>query len=70
MNKYNDFLTTEGILDSIKVDYDRVQNDTFYGYVLQIGFRFTQYTRNRLIYSLSYFTTLLLIIGTLIILAI
>ena len=38
MLKYNDFLTKEGILDVITVDYDRVKNDSFYGYVLQIKF--------------------------------
>lgn len=67
MNKYNDFLTNEGILDSIKVDYDRVQNDTFYGYVLQIGFRFTQYTRKKLVYSIGYFIVAALIISGIII---
>ena len=30
MLKYNDFLTKEGILDVITVDYDRVKNDSFY----------------------------------------
>jgi hypothetical protein len=67
MNKYNDFLTNEGILDSIKVDYDRVQSDVFYGYVLQISFRFTQYTRRKLIYSISYFASALSIIAATII---
>jgi hypothetical protein len=62
MNKYNDFLTNEGILDSIKVDYDRVQNDSFYGYVLQIGFKFTTYTRKKLMYSIAYFLILISII--------
>jgi hypothetical protein len=59
MNKYNDFLTNEGILDSIKVDYDRIQNETFYGYILQISFRFTQYTRKKLSYSVGYFILIL-----------
>lgn len=59
MNRYNDFLTKEGILDSITVDYERVKNDDFYGYVLQIGFNFSKYKKNDLIYSMSYFTFLL-----------
>jgi hypothetical protein len=60
MNKYNDFLTKEGILDSIKVDYERVQSDDFYGYILQIGYDFKKYKRSDLIYSISYFSTILL----------
>ncbi|CAB4173940.1 hypothetical protein UFOVP972_10 [uncultured Caudovirales phage] len=59
MNKYNDFLTKEGILDSIKVDYERVQSDDFYGYILQIGYDFKKYKRSDLIYSISYFSTIL-----------
>jgi hypothetical protein len=58
MNRYNDFLTKEGILDSITVDYERVKNEEFYGYVLQIGFNFSKYKKNDLIYSISYFTFL------------
>lgn len=70
MNKYNDFLTKEGILDVIKVDYDRIRDDSYYGYVLQLGFNFTNYTKFNLIYSLSYFSVILLglIISTLLIL--
>lgn len=59
MNRYNDFLTKEGILDSIKVDYERVKNDDFYGYVLQIGFNFSNYKKKDLIYSISYLTGML-----------
>jgi hypothetical protein len=58
MNKYNDFLTNEGILDAIKVDYERIQSDTYYGYILQIGFDFKKYKRSDLIYAISYFSTL------------
>jgi hypothetical protein len=56
MNKYNDFLTKEGILDAIKVDYERIQNPDYYGYVLQISFNFIKYRRSDLIYDISYFT--------------
>jgi hypothetical protein len=60
MLKYNDFLTREGILDVITVDYDRVKNDSFYGYVLQIKFDFKNFKRKDLVWSISYLSTLLL----------
>jgi hypothetical protein len=56
MNKYNDFLTKEGILDSIRVDYERIQTEEYYGYVLQIGYNFIKYKKSDLIYSVSYFS--------------
>jgi hypothetical protein len=59
MLKHNDFLMKEGILDFIKVDYDRVQSETFYGYVIQISFRFTKYSLNKMIYDIAYFLTLI-----------
>lgn len=62
MNKYNDFLTKEGILDVIKVDYERVQDDNYYGYVLQLSFNFKKYRRSDFIYDISYYSILL--IGT------
>jgi hypothetical protein len=58
MNKYNDFLTKEGILDSIKVDYERVQNEEFYGYILQISYNFVKYKKNDLVYAISYLSAL------------
>ena len=58
MNKYNDFLTKEGILDSIRVDYERIQTEEYYGYVLQIGYNFIKYKKSDLIYSVSYFSIL------------
>lgn len=58
MNKYNDFLTTEGILDSIKVDYERVQTDAYYGYILQISFNFKKYKKRDFIYTISYFSAI------------
>lgn len=54
MNKYNEFLTKEGILDAIKVEYERVKTDSFYGYILQIGFNFKKYKRSDLIYDTIY----------------
>ena len=60
MNKYNDFLTKEGILDSIKVDYERIQTEEHYGYVLQISFNFKQYKKSDFIYGISYFSAIAL----------
>jgi hypothetical protein len=60
MNKYNDFLTKEGILDSIKVDYERIQTEEHYGYVLQISFNFKQYKKSDFIYGISYFSAIVL----------
>jgi hypothetical protein len=60
MNKYNDFLTKEGILDAIKVDYERIQTEEHYGYVLQISFNFKQYKKSDFIYGISYFSTITL----------
>ena len=65
MLKYNDFLTKEGILDVITVDYDRVKNDSFYGYVLQIKFNFSNFKRREVVWAISYFTILLLSSGSL-----
>ena len=65
MLKYNDFLTKEGILDVITVDYDRVMNDSFYGYVLQIKFNFSNFKRREVVWAISYFTILLLASGSL-----
>ena len=64
MKKYTEFLTKEGILDSIKMDYDRVQDETFYGYILQISYNFKKYRRNSLVYSLAYFGTILTLLAT------
>jgi hypothetical protein len=58
MNKYNDFLTKEGILDSIKVDYERVQSEEFYGYILQISYNFVKYKKSDLVYAISYLSAL------------
>lgn len=65
MLKYNDFLTKEGILDVITVDYDRVKNDSFYGYVLQIKFNFSNFKRREVVWAISYFTILVLASGSL-----
>lgn len=58
MNRYNDFLTKEGILDYIKVDYDRVQDTSYYGYILKISYDFKKYRKGLFIYSIAYWTVI------------
>lgn len=55
MKKHTDFLQKEGILDSAIADYERVKNEDFYGYIVEIRFDFKEYSRKEYIYSLSYF---------------
>ncbi len=59
MTKYTDFLLKEGLLDSIKVDYDRVKNEEYYGYVVQISYRHNYYTKSKFIQNISYLGGLL-----------
>ena len=66
IKKYTDFLTKEGILDSVIMNYDRVHTEEYYGYVLQITYNFKKYRRFDLIYAISYFSTILLIISALV----
>jgi hypothetical protein len=54
MKKYTDFLTKEGILDSIKVEYERILTEEYYGYVLQISFDFKKYKRAHIVYAIGY----------------
>lgn len=58
MKKYTDFLTKEGILDAVNVDYDRVKSDAYYGYVLQIKYNFKKYRRKKFIYDVAYLMSL------------
>lgn len=60
MLKYNDFLTKEGILDVITVDYDRIKSEEFYGYVLQIRFNDREFSKSEVIWGISYLSTLFL----------
>jgi hypothetical protein len=69
MTKYTDFLTKEGIIDSVKVDYERVQSEEYYGYVLRISYAFTKYTtKSKIIYGISYFLLIILSLVGLVIL--
>jgi hypothetical protein len=69
VKKYTEFLTNEGILDSIKMDYDRVKEENYYGYILQISYAFKKYKKKNMIYDISYFSiiSLLFIIALLVI---
>lgn len=58
IKKYTDFLTKEGILDSVKVDYDRVKSEEYYGYILRISYNFVHYTDYKYFYAISYFSVL------------
>jgi hypothetical protein len=58
MKRYNDFLSREGLLDSVKVEYERVKNDSFYGYIIQISFSFKEYSKSEYHYSIYYFSAL------------
>jgi len=57
MRKYTDFLEKEGILDVISAEYERVYNDEFYGYVVQIAFNFQKYDKLKYRYDIGYFIT-------------
>ena len=58
LGKYTDFLTKEGILDYIKVDYDRVKTTEYYGYILKISYDFKVYSRKKFIGAIIYFILL------------
>lgn len=62
--RYTDFLTKEGILDSIRVEYDRVKTETYYGYVLQVSYNFKKYKRKDLIYDICYFAVAGLLVAS------
>lgn len=54
VKKYTDFLQAEGILDVVIASYDRVYNEDFYGYIVQIAFNYEKYNGKRLIYDIIY----------------
>jgi hypothetical protein len=58
LGKYTDFLTKEGILDYIKVDYDRVKTEEYYGYILKMSYNFKVYSRKKFVYSICYLSAL------------
>jgi len=58
LGKYTDFLTKEGIIDYIKVDYDRVKTLDYYGYILKISYDFKVYSRKKFTRAILYFASL------------
>jgi len=62
MKKYTEFLTKEGILDAVRVDYDRVKTEEYYGYVLQIRYDFKKFKKFDFFYSIGYFSGILCIL--------
>jgi hypothetical protein len=63
---YTDFMQKEGILDSVIADYDRVKDDDYYGYVVEIRFDTRDYSRSKFIYALSYFPTIAISISAIV----
>lgn len=58
LGKYTEFLTKEGIIDYIKVDYDRVKTSDYYGYILKISYDFKVYSRKKLTSAILYFASI------------
>lgn len=63
MKKYTNFLQNEGILDSIQADYERIYNEDFYGYIVQISYS-KKYNPSKFKYDIGFVT-----IGSIIILS-
>jgi hypothetical protein len=63
MKKYTDFLQKEGVLDSVIADYERTQNDSYYGYVVQIKFDMRRYSKWDYRYPVIYFSSISLILA-------
>lgn len=59
LKKYNDFLTREGVLDCVRMDYDRVKTEEYYGYILKIQYNFTAFNKKKVIYDSMLLTVLL-----------
>lgn len=58
LKRHTDFLLSEGILDSIQVDYDRVKDENFYGYIVKISYKFTHYDKKSFIKNIAYFISI------------
>ena len=65
MKKYTNFLEIEGILNSVKAEYERVYNKDFYGYISKISFDFNHYKKSKFIFDIFYLVTLITIIVSL-----
>lgn len=66
MKKYSAFFEREGILDSIKADPERIKNDDYYGYLINITFNFKKHDSSRFRYCISYIAGIFLILTTVI----
>lgn len=66
MKKYTVFLQKEGILDSIKADYERIKSDDYYGYLISVSFKFKKYNKFKFRYSVLYLIGIFLIMSSLI----
>lgn len=60
MRKYTDFCQKEGILDFIVAEYDRVQTKDYYGYVVEIRYKFKHFSLKSIAYDIAYLTTALI----------
>lgn len=63
---YTDFMQKEGVLDSVIADYDRIKNEDYYGYVVEIRFDARDYSNSKYIYSLSYFPTIAILLSVIV----
>ena len=66
LKKYTVFLQKEGILDSVKADYERIKNDNYYGYLISISFKFKKYDSFKFKYDIAYLFGLFFTLSTLI----
>lgn len=60
--KYTKFLENEGILDSIKADYERVKTSDFYGYIVRITYN-SKFDRPMFIFGISYILVMFMLIS-------
>ena len=60
--KYTKFLENEGILDSIKADYERVKTSDFYGYIVRITYN-SKFNRPMFIFGISYILVTFILIS-------
>lgn len=61
LKKYINFFINEGIYDYIKIDYDRVKDDFYYGYIIKFHFKykFNLKTYLKIILSILYMSSLI-----------
>lgn len=62
MSKYNNIFLDEGILELIKTKANRVKNNDFYGYLVDISFNYKYLTLYSIMSKIVYITILVLLI--------